>query len=152
MTVFAKIIAGELPAHFVHMDERCVAFMDISPMSPGHVLVVPRQAVATLDELDAATRAHVLEVAVAVGQAQRRALASQAQHLLVNDGKAASQTVPHVHLHVIPRYPRDAIRTMAHIVWHVTTLAIPRRPSAQKMLALGEQAALIGAAMTLSSR
>ncbi|MEL0028582.1 MAG: HIT family protein [Perlucidibaca sp.] len=147
MTVFAKIIAGELPAHFVHMDEVCVAFMDINPMSPGHVLVVPRQMVATLAELDASTRAHLMEVAVRVGEAQRGALGSQAQHLLVNDGKGASQTVPHVHVHVIPRYPRDAIRTMAHILWHVTTLAIPRRPSVQRMLALGEQARLISAAM-----
>lgn len=147
MTVFAKIIAGELPAHFVHMDEICVAFMDINPMSPGHVLVVPRQVVTTLAELDAATRAHLLEVAVKVGQAQQRALGSQAQHLLVNDGKGASQTVPHVHLHVIPRYPRDAIKTIAHIIWHVTTLAIPRRASVQKMLALGEQAAVIRQAM-----
>jgi len=148
MTVFARIIAGELPAHFVHMDDLCVAFMDINPMSPGHVLVVPRLAVATLDELDAATRAHLMEVAVRVGRAQRQALGSQAQHLLVNDGKGASQTVPHVHLHVIPRYPRDAIRTMAHILWHVTTLAIPRRPSVQKMLALGEQAGRLREAMT----
>lgn len=152
MTVFAKIIAGELPAHFVHMDERCVAFMDINPMSPGHVLVVPRVVVTTLAELDAGTRQHLVEIAVRVGQAQQQALGSQAQHLLVNDGKGASQTVPHVHVHVIPRYSRDTIRTMAHILWHVTTLAIPRRASVQKMLALGEQAGAIRAAMATPSQ
>ncbi len=148
MTVFAKIIAGELPAHFVHSDEHCVAFMDINPMSPGHVLVVPRTTVATMAELDAQTRRHLIETAVRVGQAQQQGLGSQAQHLLVNDGKGASQTVPHVHVHVIPRYPRDALRTMAHILWHVTTLAIPSRPSQERMEALGEQAARIRVAMT----
>lgn len=72
MTIFDHLIAGALPASFVHQDERCVAFMDISPITPGHVLVVPRQSVATLDALDAETRAHLWEVARKVGVAQRQ--------------------------------------------------------------------------------
>lgn len=147
MTIFSRIIAGELPAHFVHQDELCVAFMDINPMSPGHVLVVPRQPVATLAELEAAPRQHLFEVAVRVGQAQQRALGSRAQHFLVNDGRDASQTVPHVHVHVVPRYGRDALRTMGNMLWHVTTLMLPMRVSERRRRELAGQARAISAAM-----
>lgn len=147
MTLFCDIIDGRLPASWVHRDEWCVAFMDINPMSPGHVLVVPRLAVATLAELPSAQRAHALDVAVRIGRAQQQALGSRAQHLLVNDGKAASQTVPHVHLHVIPRYGRDSVSTMARMVRHVVTLMLPTRVSAAKRAALDAQAALLRAAL-----
>ena len=127
MTVFDHIIAGRLPASFVHEDELCVAFMDIRPIRPGHVLVVPRQSVATLEELPPPTHTRVFEVATRVGRVQRQVLGSLAQHLLVNDGQGASQTVPHVHVHVIPRYSGDALRTVTRMIWHLTTLTIPRR-------------------------
>ncbi len=129
MSVFAAIIDGRLPASFVHRDAHCVAFMDINPITAGHVLVVPRQSVATIDELEPAVRAHLWEVARRVGVAQRSALGSKAQHLLVNDGKAASQTVAHVHIHVIPRYGDDTVRTIGRLIWHVATLTL-RRPEA----------------------
>lgn len=126
MTIFDRIIAGQLPASFVYQDDLCVAFLDINPMTRGHTLVVPRQSVPTLDLLDAATRAHLFEVVQKVGAAQRKGLGSLAQHLLVNDGKAASQSVPHVHIHVMPRYGGDALGAITRMIWHVTTLAIPR--------------------------
>ncbi len=129
-TIFDRIISGRLPASFVYEDDICVAFMDINPVTQGHTMVVPRQSVATLEELDAATRAHLWEVAQRIGQAQQRGLGSRAQHLLINDGKAASQSVPHVHIHVMPRYGNDIIRTIAWICWHVTTLGFPRRETA----------------------
>ena len=150
MTIFDRIIAGQLPASFVHRDDRCIAFMDINPMTRGHVLVVPRVSVATLDELDAPTRAHLWEVALRVGQAQRTALGSRAQHLLVNDGRAASQTVPHVHIHVIPRYPGDMLRALSRIVWHITTITIRRRERAGQRARLDALASSIQAAMPAS--
>ena len=147
MTIFDHIIAGALPASFVHQDEQCVAFMDINPITRGHVLVVPRQSVATLDELDASTRAHLWEVARRVGQAQRQALGSLAQHLLVNDGKGASQTVPHVHIHVIPRYGGDTLRTVTRLIWHISLLAAKRHPRENGRDALEALAQRIAAAM-----
>lgn len=128
MTIFDRLIAGSLPASFVHQDEVCVAFMDIHPITRGHVLVVPRQSVVTLAELDSATQNHLWQVANRIALAQQKALGSRAQHFLVNDGKAASQTVPHVHLHVIPRYSRDTVSTLAKLLWHITTLTLPFRP------------------------
>ena len=147
MTIFDRIIASELAASVVYQDERCVAFMDINPISVGHVLVVPRQSVPTLEQLDVPTRQHLWEIAHRIGQAQQRALGSKAQHLMINDGKAASQSVPHVHIHVIPRYRGDTLRTLGKIMWHVTTLTIPRRETPQRRQALDAQAAAIKAAL-----
>lgn len=147
MTIFDRIIDGQIPASFVHQDAHCVAFMDINPISRGHTLVVPRQSVSTLDQLDAATRAHLWEVVQRVGAAQRQGLGSRAQHLLVNDGRAASQSVPHVHIHVIPRYAGDTLRTVGRMIWHVTTLTVPRRETPARRHALDDVAQLIAAAL-----
>lgn len=126
MTLFDRIVAGQLPASFVHQDNICVAFLDINPISRGHVLVVPRQSVATLAQLSPGTRAHLWETAQRIGQAQQRALGSSAQHFLVNDGKDASQSVPHVHLHVIPRYRGKRLSALGRLLWHLATLTVPR--------------------------
>lgn len=144
MNIFQRLLAGELPASFVYRDARCAAFLDISPMARGHTLVIPTRACVTMDALDAAERAHLLEVAIAVGAAQRAGLGSKAQHLLVNDGKAASQSVPHVHVHVIPRYGGDTVATVGRMVWHVATLAVPRpetRARRRRLDALAQQIA-----------
>lgn len=143
MTIFDKIIAGELSASFVWKDDVCVAFMDISPTSAGHTLVVPRQSVATLAELDAATRAHIWEIANKIAIAQQKALGSKAQHFWVNDGKNSGQSVPHVHIHVLPRYGGDRLKTLAKVTWHVATLALPKPISAATRARLDAQAAAI---------
>lgn len=147
MSIFDRLLAGELPASFVYRDERCAAFLDISPMARGHTLVIPTRACVTLDELDAGERAHLWDVAVAVGAAQRAGLGSQAQHLLVNDGKAASQSVPHVHVHVIPRYGGDTVSTVGRMIWHVATLAVPRPETRKRRARLDALATQIAAHM-----
>ena len=146
-SIFDHLIAGSLPASFVHRDELCVSFMDINPISRGHVLVVPRHSVQTLEELDAQTRAHLWETALRIAAAQRRSLGSLAQHFLVNDGKGASQTVPHVHIHVIPRYPGDARRTFRRMLWHLATLRLRKRAPAADREDLDRVAASIHAAL-----
>ena len=146
-TIFDRLIAGELPASFVYRDEVCVVFMDIHPITQGHALVVPLRSVPTLAELDAATRQHLWEVGQRIGAAQRRALGSDAQHFLVNDGKAASQTVPHVHLHVIPAYRGDTVRRLARLLWHIATLALPHREDPRLRARLDAQAQRIAAAL-----
>lgn len=147
MTVFDQLMSGELPAHWVHQDEHCVAFMDIHPMSPGHVLVVPRHSVATVAELSPALRSHLFELANRVALAQQRALGSKAQHFLINDGKAASQTVPHVHIHVIPRYDNDMLHTVGRLAWHVATLAVPKKVGERRRVQLQSEAQRLSVAM-----
>ena len=147
MTVFDRIIRGDLPATFVHRDDRCVAFMDLKPMSPGHVLVVPVQSVATLEEVEPPVRAHLWETATRIAGAQRRGLGSLAQHFLVNDGRAASQSVPHVHIHVIPRYANDAARTVSRMAWHLATLQLRPRESPGRRAELERAAQAIRSAL-----
>lgn len=143
MTVFDRIINGDLPASVVYRDAVCMAFLDIAPMTVGHTLVVPLVGVPHIADLDDDTLAHLWRVARDVASAQRAALGSDAQHFLVNDGKAASQTVPHVHIHVIPRYRGDSLRAVSRMIWHATTLAIPRPESRRRRARLDALAARI---------
>lgn len=108
--VFCKIIQGELPAIKVHEDELVVAFMDIYPLRRGHVLIIPKQHQQKLQDLPEATRAHLVNTASRIARAlYASALQPAAVHYMVNDGPAAHQTVPHVHMHVLPRYQGDAL-------------------------------------------
>lgn len=106
--IFCDIVAGRLSAVTLYEDDKVMAFMDIFPLRRGHVLVIPRQHHRQLHELDSELRAHLLDTATRVTQAiYRSALAPAAVHYNVNDGPAAHQTVPHVHLHILPRYRGD---------------------------------------------
>ncbi len=96
-TVFTRIIAGEIPGRFVWRDERCVAFLTIAPLRPGHVLVVPRVEVEHWVDLEPGELAHTTEVARVVGLALQRAYSPAKVGLIV-----AGLEVPHVHLHVVP--------------------------------------------------
>jgi histidine triad (HIT) family protein len=108
--IFCKIVAGELPATIVDEDERTISFMDISPATRGHALVIPRAHSADLlsvepEDLDA--------VAVASRRLAERAtekLAADGVNLINSCGSAAWQTVFHYHVHVIPRYHDDPLR------------------------------------------
>ena len=106
--IFCSIVQGTAPASLVYQDEYCMAFMDLFPMRPGHVLVIPHQHAVFIGELDAATRARIFEVGNAVIQAQKAAgLPCDGNNVFLNDGPAANQHVPHVHLHVLPRKSGD---------------------------------------------
>ncbi|MBC7909078.1 MAG: histidine triad nucleotide-binding protein [Pyrinomonadaceae bacterium] len=100
--IFCKIIAGEIPATFVHQDERCVAFDDINPQAPVHVLVIPREHLESLDEAsqrDEALLGHMLRVAARI--ANERGLSESGYRTVINTGAGAGQSVFHLHAHVI---------------------------------------------------
>ncbi|OGN94386.1 MAG: hypothetical protein A2Z71_09355 [Chloroflexi bacterium RBG_13_50_21] len=106
--VFCNILSGLAPANFVFRDDLCAAFMDIRPVNPGHVLVVPRAHSALLTELDEACVGHMFQVAERVDAALRASgLKCEAVNLFLADGRAAGQEVLHVHLHVVPRFIGD---------------------------------------------
>ena len=96
-SVFTRIIAGELPAHFVWQDASCVAFMAREPLRPGHALVVPRVEVDHWIDLDDGTVAALMQVARIIARAQQAAYRPTKVGLLI-----AGLEVPHVHLHVSP--------------------------------------------------
>ena len=106
--LFCRIVAGEDAAHVVLDDDVCVAFLDVRPLFHGHVLLVPRQHHETLAELPTElvepffARAQRLSVAV------RDAMGAQGSFVAINN--AVSQSVPHLHCHIVPRVKKDGLR------------------------------------------
>ena len=96
-TLFTRIINGDLPGHFVWRDERCVAFLSINPLQPGHALVVPRAEVDHWIDLPEPDVAHLMGVAQTLARAQQAAFAPVKVGLLI-----AGLEVPHTHVHVVP--------------------------------------------------
>jgi histidine triad (HIT) family protein len=96
-TLFTRIIDGEIPGRFVWKDDRCVVFLTIAPLRPGHVLVVPRAEVDHWIDLDPDLAAHLMVVARHVGRAQQAAFAPERIGVII-----AGLEVPHTHLHLIP--------------------------------------------------
>ena len=110
MCLFCRIVAGEIPAKFVHQDDDLVAFEDINPQAPMHVLVVPRRHVATLNDLSAADDAligRMIRRGAAI--AAERGFAAGGYRTVFNCNADAGQTVFHSHLHVIPRVRGDGL-------------------------------------------
>jgi histidine triad (HIT) family protein len=96
-TVFTRIIDGELPGRFVHTDDRCVAFLSITPLRPGHTLVVPRVEADHWIDLDAAEWSHLTSVARHLGTAIERAYQPAKVGMML-----AGLEVPHAHIHLVP--------------------------------------------------
>jgi len=102
-TIFIKIIRGEIPSHKVYEDEHVFAFLDISPLSAGHTLVIPKEAKATLGELSDESAAAIGRVLPRLCRAVMKATGASAYNILQNNGAAAHQAVMHVHFHIIPK-------------------------------------------------
>ena len=108
--IFCKIVAGELPAQIVDETERTVAFMDISPGTRGHLLVIPRRHARDLLEIDADDLSATIAGAQKMARRVKERLGADGVNLLNSCGEAAWQTVFHFHIHVIPRYKDDPLR------------------------------------------
>ena len=102
-TIFDKIIAGEIPCHRVFEDKHVLAFLDIGPLSPGHVLVIPKERKAQLHQLSDESAAALGRVLPRLCRAVMKATGATAYNVLQNNGAAAHQAVMHVHLHIIPK-------------------------------------------------
>jgi histidine triad (HIT) family protein len=129
--IFCKIVAGELPATIVDEDERTIAFMDISPATRGHALVIPREHVGDLYEIEREDLVAVVASAQRVAARARDRLGAEGVNLLNSNGAAAWQTVFHFHVHVIPRYTGDPLK----LPW------VPARGDMDEIAATGAQLA-----------
>jgi diadenosine tetraphosphate (Ap4A) HIT family hydrolase len=119
--VFCEIVAGTAPAHRVYEDEDVLAFMDIRPLSTGHTLVIPKKHAKGLEDLEPEQGAAAFRVAQHVARALRcSTLRVHGVNLVLSDGRAAMQTVFHVHIHVLPRRRGDKLRLLSR--------ALLRRP------------------------
>jgi histidine triad (HIT) family protein len=112
--VFCRVASGELPGHIVHRDERVVAFLDRAPLFPGHTLVLPIAHVLTLDDLPADLVAPVFETVRRLSIAMQRGLEADGSFVAVNT--RVSQSVPHLHVHVVPRSEGDGLFS-PRLIW-----------------------------------
>ncbi|MEZ5392704.1 MAG: HIT family protein [Bryobacterales bacterium] len=108
MCVFCKIAAGEIPSEIVFEDDISVAFLDVDPLFPGHVLLVPREHYATLPELPADKVGPFFQNAQKLVTAVQQAC--DAPGCFVGQNNVVSQSVPHLHVHIVPRRPKDGLR------------------------------------------
>lgn len=116
--IFCRIVAGSMAASRVYEDDSLMAVMDIAPLRPGHVLVLTKRHYLGLGEADATTRAALLETANLIARAVEQCpeLPSDGFNFVVNEGRSAQQTVPHLHMHVVPRQRADLPRLLAQIL------------------------------------
>jgi histidine triad (HIT) family protein len=131
-TLFTRIINREIPGRFVYEDDRCVAFLTIAPIRPGHTLVVPREEIDHWLDVPPALTAHLFQTAQVVGRAIQRAFPCEKIGLMI-----AGLEVPHTHLHLVPV---NAISDMDFAKQDARTAAADLDAAAEKIraaLALG---------------
>lgn len=125
---FARILRGELPCVKVAEDDATVAIMDLMPQADGHVLVLPREPAAEIFDLSPESAAACMRMTQRIAIAVRDALQPDGIFIGQFNGRAAGQTVAHVHFHVIPRWEGVALRLHAHEIAESATLeALARR-------------------------
>ncbi|MGF1467003.1 MAG: HIT family protein [Sandaracinaceae bacterium] len=108
-TIFGRILDGEIPCHRVHEDDHVLAFLDINPLSRGHVLVIPKERKAFLHELSDEQAAAIGRVLPRLARAVLKATGATEYNILQNNGAGAHQAVFHVHFHIIPRHGDDGL-------------------------------------------
>ena len=106
--IFCKIVRGEIPGTIIYEDDKVLSFLDINPINPGHALVIPKEHLEFLADMSSDLAEPMWEAGRKVAAALRNAdIRCEGISLLLADGSPAGQEVPHVHLHVIPRYSGD---------------------------------------------
>lgn len=105
--IFCKIVAGEIPSFKVHEDDSTLAFMDINPLTEGHVLVLPKRHVTGLFDTDEETLTATMAAVRKMALAMKEALGVDSMNLFQANGPWAAQSVPHLHFHLIPRREGD---------------------------------------------
>jgi len=107
--IFCKIVDGEIPAVKVLDEERVVAFMDINPSSKGHMLVVPKNHAENIFEIPESDLTALIKAVKRCAKAVKEALNAEGITILQLNGKASDQIVPHLHIHIIPRWKNDGL-------------------------------------------
>jgi histidine triad (HIT) family protein len=108
--IFAKILKGEIPSYKVYEDEHVVAFMDVMPQAPGHILVLPKKPSRNLLDADPETLPHLIRVVQKVANAVKDAFDADGIYVAQFNEASAGQTVFHLHFHVIPRHEGTALK------------------------------------------
>ncbi len=107
--IFCRIVGGEAPASVAYRDDKVMAFMDLNPVTNGHLLVIPTDHAELVAEMDPAIGAHLFKKTMELVPAVWKATDCEVVNLYLADGRAAGQTVFHVHMHIIPRNAGDGL-------------------------------------------
>ena len=114
--IFCKISNGEIRAEKIYETENAISFLDINPRAPGHSLVIPRKHVMTLAELEDKLIVEVFKMTREVVKILKATLSPDAFSIGINDGKAAGQEIPHLHVNIFPRFKDDGGKPVHFIV------------------------------------
>lgn len=106
-TLFTKIILDEIPSVNIYEDELCIAILDIAPVNKGHVLVIAREEFKTILECPDDILSHLIITAKQLAENMKKKLGFDGFNIMINNGAASGQEVPHLHIHIIPRYKND---------------------------------------------
>ncbi|MDY6839058.1 MAG: HIT family protein [Thermodesulfobacteriota bacterium] len=128
--IFCKIVSGDIPSVKVYEDDRVLAFMDINPINDGHLLIIPKAHASTIHEIAEADFLAVMAAARKLAVAVQGALNPDGINLMQLNGKAANQVVPHLHVHIVPRWSGDGVTVSR---WEI----VPG--DMQKIKSVGEQ-------------
>jgi len=109
MCIFCQIINGEIPAHKVYEDEKTLAFLDIKPVHPGHILVVPKRHFANLEDIEEDDLMAVSLTMKKMGKLIKEKLAYEGYNACTNNDPVSGQEIPHLHFHLIPRIKGDGL-------------------------------------------
>ncbi|MEA2036301.1 MAG: HIT family protein [Nanoarchaeota archaeon] len=109
--IFCKIVKGDIPSSKLYEDDRLISFLDIAPVNKGHALIVTKGHYETLLDVPDDDLTDIMATAKKIARAMSSALAIDGFNLAMNNKKVAGQIVPHVHLHIIPRFKNDGFRT-----------------------------------------
>jgi len=107
--IFCKIVSNEIPSVKVYEDDQVFAFMDINPLNDGHILIIPKAHAATIYEITAADFLAVTSATHKLAAAVKKALNPDGINLMQLNERAANQVVPHLHIHIVPRWSGDGL-------------------------------------------
>lgn len=108
--IFIKIINKELPAHIIYEDDDFLAILDINPVQVGHALLIPKQSCRNIFDMPKDVAQKLMPIAQKAAKAIKKATGADGINLIMNNEPAASQSVFHAHLHIIPRFENDGIK------------------------------------------
>lgn len=107
--IFCQIVQKRIPAFIVYEDEKCLAFLDINPLAPGHTLIIPRDHAESIFDIDEELLQHTVAIAKKLAKNMREKLGAEGVNLFQASGASAEQSIQHFHLHVIPRKSEDKL-------------------------------------------
>ncbi len=111
--IFCKIVAGQIPCARIYEDETVLAFMDIMPLNRGHLLVIPKEHLENIVDAAPQLYGHLASVICKISKAVDAAVKPDGMNVLQLNGKAANQVVPHLHMHIVPRWEGDGLTISA---------------------------------------